>query len=268
MILSELILHGTIYAIAGAFAGLMSGILGIGGGIVVVPALLYIFEHSRDMPQNITMHLAAGTALAVMMFTSQSSIRSHLRLGEVLWQVFQRLWPGIVIGVIAGAVLASFIATRWLEIFFGLFLLAVAGKMLMGVAVKEGRGFPRNWINALVSFIIGFKSGLLGVGGGTLIIPYLTYCGVEVRKIAGVSSLCTMTVAVLGTIIFILTGWREAILPEYATGFVYWPAVLWVAIPSMLFAPVGAKLNYVLPIKQLRYGFVVVLIFTAINLLT
>lgn len=267
MILSELVIHGTIYALAGAFAGLMSGVLGIGGGIVVVPALLYIFQHSREMPQGLTMHMAAGTSLAVMLFTSQSSIRSHLRLGEVLWRVYHRLWPGIIIGVIAGALLASLISTYWLEIFFGLFLLAIAAKMLTGGNVKPGRSFPRAWVNALVSFVIGFKSGLLGVGGGTLIIPYLTYCGVETRKIAAVSALCTLTVALVGSLIFIITGLRETGLPPYTTGFVYWPAVLWVAIPSVLFAPVGAKLNYVLPIKQLRYGFIVVLIFTAINML-
>lgn len=268
MILGELIFHGTIYAMAGAFAGLMSGVLGIGGGIVVVPALLYIFQHNSAIPLESSMHLAAGTSLAVMMFTSQSSIRSHLRLGEVLWPVYNRLWPGVVVGVIVGAILSSWISTDWLKILFGLFLLFVAAKMGFGKNNTAGQTFPRAWINALVSFVIGFKSGLLGVGGGTLIIPYLTYSGVEPRKIAAVSALCTMTVAVLGTLIFILTGLKITGLPEYSTGFVYWPAVVWVAIPSMLFAPVGAKLNYVLPIKQLRYGFIVVLLFTAINLLT
>lgn len=265
--MAPLVLTALIYAAAGLFAGLMSGILGIGGGLVVVPALLYIFQHGSVIPAALSMHFAAGTSLAVMVFTSQSSIYSHLKLGDVLWRVYHRLWPGIGMGVITGSVCAYFIPMRALEIIFGLFLLAVGFKMLWGEDVAKQRQFPRRWINALVTFIVGFKSGLLGVGGGVLIIPYLTYCGVEARKIAAISSLCTMTVAVLGTLIFIITGRWETNLPAYATGFVYWPAVIWVAIPSVLFAPLGAKLNYSLPVNQLRYGFVVILLFTAGHLL-
>lgn len=267
MILSELAVNGSIYALAGAFAGLMSGIMGIGGGIVVVPALLFIFQHNPIFPPNLTMHLAAGTSLAIMLFTSQSSIRAHYRQGEILWNIYNRLWPGIIIGAVCGALLADQLPTRWLEILFGLFLLFVAVKMLSGMHITHPQQFPRPWINNLVSFVIGCKSGLLGVGGGALIIPYLNYCGVEMPKIAPVSALCTMTVAVIGTITFILTGLNEVGLPAYTTGYIYWPAVLCVAIPSSIFAPVGAKLTYVLPIQQLKYGFIVILFFTAIHLL-
>lgn len=263
----DFLLTALIYVAAGVFAGLMSGILGIGGGLVVVPALLYIFQHDALIPLKLSMHFAAGTSLAVMIFTSQSSIYSHLKLGDILWRVYNCLWPGIFVGVMVGSVSAYFIPTRVLEMIFGLFLLVVGFKMLWGEDVAKHRQFPRGWINALVTFIIGFKSGLLGVGGGVLVIPYLTYCGVEARKIAAVSSLCTLTVAVLGTLIFILTGSWESGLPTYATGFIYWPAVIAVALPSVLFAPLGAKLNYILPVKQLRYGFVVILFFTAWHLL-
>ncbi|KTD62265.1 sulfite exporter TauE/SafE family protein [Legionella spiritensis] len=267
MIIHEIITNGTIYAMAGAFAGLMSGILGIGGGIVVVPALLYIFQHNSEIPPLLAMHFAAGTSLGVMIFTSQASVRSHYKLGEILWKVYQRLWPGIVVGVIVGAFVASLIPIFWLQLLFGLFLLFVAFKMLLELKVTRTGKFPRTWVNTLVSLVIGFKSGLLGVGGGTLIIPYLTFCGVPTRKIPAVSALCTMTVAVLGTLVFYWTGSQESGLPSYATGYVYWPAVLWVAIPSVLFAPMGAKLNYHLPVKQLRYGFIIVLVCTAIDLL-
>lgn len=263
----DLLFTSLIYAVAGVIAGLLSGILGIGGGLVVVPALLAIFQQQAVIPPPLSMHFAAGTSLAVMIFTSQSSIYSHFKLGDILWGVYHRLWPGIFVGVIAGAVSAYFIPTRVLEIIFGLFLLLVGVKMLREEKVTRHRQFPRGWVNALVTGIIGFKSGLLGVGGGVLIIPYLTYCGVDTRKIAPVSSLCTLTVALLGTLIFILTGSRESGLPAYATGFIYWPAVVAVAIPSVLFAPLGAKLNYILPVKQLRYGFVVILFCTALTLL-
>ncbi|WP_019215826.1 sulfite exporter TauE/SafE family protein [Legionella tunisiensis] len=267
MILSEIAANGSIYALAGAFAGLMSGIMGIGGGIIVVPSLLFIFQHNPAFPSNLTMHIAAGTSLAIMLFTSQSSVRAHYRQGGILWSIYNRLWPGIVIGAVSGAILADQLPTHWLQILFGLFLLFVAFKMLSGMHIVRPQQFPRPWINNLISFLIGCKSGLLGVGGGTVIIPYLSYCGVEMPKITPVSALCTLTVAVLGTITFILTGLNEIGLPPYTTGYVYWPAVLCVAIPSSIFAPIGAKLTYILPIEQLKYGFIVILFLTAIDLL-
>lgn len=267
MILSEIVANGSIYALAGAFAGLMSGIMGIGGGIIVVPALLFIFQHHSAFPPEYTMHFAAGTSLAVMLFTSQSSVRAHFKRSDILWDVYNRLWPGIVLGSITGALLADQMPTHWLQILFGLFLLLVAIKMLSDIHVTRPHQFPRPWINRLISFLIGCKSGLLGVGGGTVIIPYLSYCGVEMKKIAPVSALCTMTVAVLGTITFIITGSNEAGLPAYTTGYVYWPAVLFVAIPSSFFAPIGANLTYTMPVKQLKYAFIVILFMTALDLL-
>ncbi|TAL59076.1 MAG: sulfite exporter TauE/SafE family protein [Legionella sp.] len=267
MIMADMLLHGAIYAFIGAFAGLMSGILGIGGGVVVVPGLVFLFQHSHIIPEDAIMHVAAGTSLAVMIITSQSSLRAHLKLGEVLWPVFKKLWLGIALGTIAGALLATLLSTYWLKIIFACFLFLIALKMLTDMHVAHPERFPPNWVNRLVSFLIGLKSGLLGVGGGVLIIPYLTYCGIEVRKIAPVSNLCTFTVAVVGTIAFTLTGFQEMRSVPFALGYVYWPAVLWVAIPSSLIAPWGAKLNYKLPIKQLKYGFIVILILTATKML-
>lgn len=252
---------------AGAFAGIMSGVLGIGGGIIVVPALVFIFKSDPYIPQDLVMHIAAGTSLAVMILTSQASVRAHGKRSDIQWGVFGRLWPGVVVGVIAGGLLADRLPTQWLKIILGVFLLFVSVKMATGKDFTHSKGFPRPWINALVSFIIGLKSGLLGIGGGALIIPYLTYCGIELRKIAAVSALCTMTVAVIGTIIFMLTGLNEPILPPFSTGYVYWPAVIALAIPSILLAPVGAEITYRLPVKHLVQIFVVILFFTAINLL-
>lgn len=256
-----------IYALTGIFAGLISGVMGIGGGIIVVPALLLIFQHNPDFPPNLLMHMAAGTSLAVMLFTSLSTIRAHYKLGGVQWTIFNRLWPGIVFGTIAGALLADQLPTYWLKILFGLFLLLVAFKMLSGIHVTHPHRLPPRWLNGLVSFLIGCKSGLLGVGGGTLIIPYLSYCGVEMKKIAPVSALCTMTVAIIGTITFMITGLHESGLPAYSTGFIYWPAVILLAVFSSILAPLGARLTYILPLHQLKYAFIVILFFTAIELL-
>ncbi len=267
MMLMELLIGGSVFILIGVFAGLMSGVLGIGGGVIVVPGLMFLFEYHKLIPEASVMHVAAGSSLAVMILTSQSSLRAHLKLGEVLWPIFNKLWPGIVVGVVCGVIISSFISTYWLKIIFAIFLLLVATKMLADwKAIRHAR-FPANWINRLVSFVIGLKSGMLGVGGGVLIVPYLTYCGIDPRKIAAVSNLCTLTVALLGTTLFIVSGTKEMASIAYATGYVYWPAVVAVAIPSMLSAPLGAKLNYILPIKHLKLVFIVVLIVTALNML-
>jgi uncharacterized membrane protein YfcA len=259
-------LAALLYLLAGSLTGLLSGILGIGGGVIVVPALLFIFEMDPTIPQALTMHLAAGSSLAVMLFTSFAAVRAHHQIEPILWDVYRRLWPGIVIGTIFGVIFAAQLSTSILKVLFALFLLFVAYKMLRTAKrVRQGH-FPPPWVNGLVSVFIGVKSGLLGVGGGVLVIPYLTHCGVEPRRIAAVSSLCTMTVAWIGTGMFMLT--QHAVNgPAYSTGYVYWPAVIWVAFASVLIAPLGARLSYVLPIHALRYAFVVVLLLTVVGLL-
>jgi uncharacterized membrane protein YfcA len=264
---TEIVITLLTYIGIGAFAGLMAGILGIGGGVIVVPGLLFVFEYNGLIPQELAMHTAAATSLAIMILTSQSSLRAHLKINKVLWSVFFSLSPGIIIGTISGALLANIIPTEGLKILFAIFLFLVAIKMITDVHVTHSHGFPSPLVHRLVSFLIGLKSGLLGVGGGVLIIPYLTYCGVAIRQMAAISNLCTLTVACIGTFVFIITGWQAMQVIPYATGYVYWPAVLAVAIPSTFFAPVGARLSYTVPQKQMKYGFIVILLITASSML-
>ena len=267
MILAEEILPWIIYLLIGAFAGLMAGVLGVGGGIIVVPGLVFVFQLTAIIPQKVIMHVAAGTSLAVMVVTSLASLRAHFKLGEILWSVFNKLWPGIVIGALVGATIAGWIPTAWLKIIFALFLFVVALKMVTTVHMSKAPQVPSIWVNRLISFLIGLKSALLGIGGGVLIIPYLTYCGVPVRQIAAVVNLCTLSIGFIGALIFMLTGHYEMKAIPYALGYVYWPAVLGVAVASSVTAPLGAQLNYLLPVIQLKYGFIVILLLTAINLL-
>ena len=267
MIESAILQNSAIFALTGAFAGLMSGILGIGGGLIVVPTLAYIFHHGHMIPPDMEMRVAAGTSLAIMIFTAQATVRAHQRQGTILWDIYQRLWPSVLIGTAVGALLADYLSTIWLKMILGLVLLVLAFKMLIHVHITHRPHTPSLWVNRLVNFVIGFQAGLLGIGGGALIIPYLIYCGIEPRKIPGVAALCTLTVAMIGTMVFIITGTNESGLPSGATGYVFWPAVFWVAIPSMLFAPMGAHMTYVLPIKQLKYGFSIILLLAALDLL-
>lgn len=262
----DLVLEGTIYLFLGIFSGLMAGVLGVGGGIIVVPGLIFLFRLHHIIPESAVMHVAAGTSLAVMIFTAIASLNAHYKLGEILWSVYKKLWSGIVVGTIIGAVTANLMPTDWLEIIFALFIFCVAFKMLADMHVTHAQSWPRPWVNRLISTLIGFNAGLLGVGGGLMIIPYLTYCGLAMQKISALSNLCTLTIAIVGTAIFIFTGWQDMHNIPYSFGYVYLPAALSIAIPSSVIAPFGTKLNYLLPVKQLKYGFIVLLFITAITL--
>lgn len=260
---------GLIYIAAGIFAGLISGLMGVGGGMVVVPALIFIFQHRMILPQDIVMPLAIGTSLAIMVVTAQSTLRVHYKKNNIDWTLYKRLAPGIILGTIVGALLADELPTKLLKLLFASFLIFIALKMIfdMRKTTLPVHNFPKMWINRLISFFIGCQSGLLGIGGGALIIPYLNYCGLDLKKITPISALCTITVAFIGTLTFIIIGLFQAELPPYSLGFVYGPAVLGIAIPSSFLAPIGARLTYVLPVKNLKYCFIVLLLATTIELL-
>ncbi|MDR3504231.1 MAG: sulfite exporter TauE/SafE family protein [Legionella sp.] len=261
------ILHGVIYLLIGAFTGIVAGLFGIGGGLVVIPSLVLVFQQMGVIPANMIMHVAVGTSLAIMIITSLSAVRSHHKVGNVLWSVLQKLWPGLVAGTISGSVLAAKIPNAWLKTFFGIFLLFVAIKMLFDKPNEHSESFPKQWIIFIICFFIGLTSGLLGVGGGILIVPFMTYCGIPARKIAGISNSCAFTIALIGTITFIITGLHETAAIPYTLGYVYWPAILLVGATSSMFAPIGTKLHYKLPVHQLKYGFIVLLILTSLKML-
>ena len=258
------------YGLVGIFAGTMSGLLGLGGGIIVVPALIYLFQQNQAIGgTELTTHLAVGTSLAVMVFTSESALRAHLQRSSILWSVYQRLWPGLVTGTLVGVLLSDSLPTDWFKTFLGTFLLFVALKMGFAKEPTEEKPlhFPPQGLHHGFCFLMGCLSALLGIGGATLLIPYLNYCNLPLKKIAPISVLCTMTVAFVGSLLLIITGFRASDLPPYATGFVYWPAVICIALASRYFAPIGAKLTYILPVKQLKYAFLLLVLVTAFNLL-
>lgn len=255
-----------LYMLAGCFTGFLSGLFGLGGGIIVVPALLSIFHLTHAIPDALCMHFAVGTSLAIMLWTALASIHAHTKQGAILWPVFFRLIKGVIIGVIIGGIVANFISTEVLKLIFGIFLILISWKIIHSIHQTHAHGFPRPLIHHLVSFAIGFKSGLLGVGGGALIIPYLTWCGVDIRKIASISAACTLIVSLFGSLVFSLTGLETNQHIPFTIGHIYWPAVLFMAIPSMLTARIGARLNYKLPVKQLRIIFAVILFITGVNM--
>jgi uncharacterized membrane protein YfcA len=268
MILSTIIASGGMYVLSGSLAGFIAGLFGIGGGVILVPALIFIFQHDSAVPPNLVMHIAAGTSLAVMFLTSQASLKIHYRLNGILWNIYRRLYPGLILGTIVGVLFSSHLSTKLLQHVFALFLLLVGAKMICSKSIAHlNHRFPVPWINRLASFVIGFSSGLLGIGGGTLVTPYLNFMGVELRKTVALSALTTMTIAFLGSLTCIIVGWAQPNLPAYSTGYIYWPAVMWLVLLSSFFAQLGAKLAYLLPARYLQYGFAFLLFLVAIHLL-
>jgi len=243
-----------LYLALGAFAGVMAGLLGVGGGLIIVPVLAWILrgQHINDA---IIMHLAIGTSLATIVVTSISSVRAHHQRGAVLWPVVWQLTPGIVIGAWLGAAVADALPSAALSRIFALFVLAVAAQMAFGAKPAPHRGLPGAVGMTVTGGVIGVVSAIVGIGGGSLTVPFLTWCNTAMRQAVATSAACGLPIALAGAIGFIVTGLNAADRPAWSLGYVYGPALAGVAFASMLLAPLGAKLAHTLPTEVLKKVF-------------
>ncbi len=256
-----------IYLSAGAVAGILAGLLGIGGGLVIVPVLLWVFGLQR-VPSGIAPHLAVGTSLATIVFTSLSSIRAHHRHGAVRWDVARSLIPGIVAGALAGALIAGWMSGPWLQRLFALFVVTVGVRMLRGAAGVVARtGLPGVGGMAAAGGGIGALSSMVGIGGGTLTVPFLAASGVGMREAVATASACGLPIALAGSIGFAVVGWGHPGLPAGALGFIHLPAALAVVAASVPCARTGAHLAHRLPLVALRRLFAVLLLVVGARLL-
>ncbi len=251
-----LILFG--YLLLGCMAGMIGGLLGLGGGIVIVPAVLFLFIQ-QDFPAEILMHMAVATSLATIIFTSMSSTIAHHSRGAVLWQQVKLLVPGIMIGGILGAVIADHMQSDFLRLGFGIFELFVAFQIWFSIKPSAQRELPQKKGMVVAGGGIGALSTLLGIGGGTITVPFLVWCNVNMRNAVATSAACGLPIAVVGTAAMIFTGWNNEYLPYGAIGYVYWPAAVVIVVTSILFAPLGAKLAHKMPVVMLKRIFAVVL---------
>ncbi|MEF1310171.1 sulfite exporter TauE/SafE family protein [Vibrio mytili] len=250
----------------GAFVGVMAGLLGIGGGLIVVPALLYLLPLAGISPE-LSMHMALATSLASIIVTSASSTLNHLKLGNVDVFVVKWLMPGVVVGGFLGASLAEWIPTHYLPKIFGVIVLCLAIQMLRSIKITSGKPMPTSAVTMCYGAGIGIVSSLAGIGGGSLSVPFLNKHGVEMRKAVGSSSVCGCVIAIAGMIGFVLHGVNIENLPAYSLGYVYLPALLAIAMTSMLTTKVGAKLATTLPTAMLKKIFAVFLMFVAATML-
>jgi len=256
------------YLATGVISGLLAGLLGVGGGVVIVPALILLFAHLGFAPDLIA-HLAVGTSLATIIGTGLTSALAHNRRGGVRWEIFRRLAPGIVLGAWVGAAIAGFLPQIWLQRVFGVFLLIVGTRMLWSRPADPSRqpSVPGALGLAAAGGGIGALSAIVGIGGGSLTVPYLARVGLSMRQAVGTSSACGLPIALAGTLGFMVIGWGKAGLPVGSTGFVHWPAVGAILLASMPIAPFGARLAHSLPIPILTRIFGVLLVGVAARLL-
>jgi uncharacterized membrane protein YfcA len=243
----------------GAVAGVLAGLLGIGGGLVIVPMLVFCLTWQK-VPQEHIMHLALGTSMASIIFTSVSSFYAHHKRGAVYWLIVRRIVPGILIGTFLGTIFASSLTTRYLKAFFVVFLYYVAATMLTNHKPKPSRELPGKAVMFGVGNVIGVVSSLVGIGGGSLSVPFMIWCNVPVHNAIGTSAAIGFPIAVAGTAGFILNGLRASNLPEFSLGYLYLPALAGIVCASVLTAPFGVRLAHALPVAQLKRVFAILLL--------
>jgi len=238
----------------GAIAGTLAGLLGIGGGIIIVPVLALVFS-AQGISTDVLMHVSIGTSLATIVITSISSILAHQKHQAIVWSVFRRITPGILAGGFLGAFLAKMIAGDTLRLIFGFFMLIVAAQMIFGNTTKPHRQLPKTFGLLLTGTGIGTMSALMGVGGGSMSVPFLTWCNMTIRNAIATSSAIGLPIALAGVTGFILSGWGVAHRPVWSLGFVNLPAFFSIVVASTIFAPLGAKITHRISPKRLKLFF-------------
>jgi uncharacterized membrane protein YfcA len=254
------------YVALGAVAGFFAGLLGVGGGAIMVPVLAMMFA-AQGFPEAHLMHLALGTSMATIVFTSISSFRAHHKHGAVIWPIVKAIAPGIVVGTLLAAQVAARVPTKPLAIFFAAFISYVAVQMILNIKPKPSRQLPGPFGMFGVGTLIGGISALVAIGGGSLSVPFMTWCNVKVHQAIGTSAAIGFPIALAGTIGYMISGYGAAGLPSGSFGFIYLPALGATVVTSMLVAPFGAKVAHSLPVATIKKVFAGVLILLSAKML-
>jgi uncharacterized membrane protein YfcA len=248
-----------IYLLTGAFVGFFAGLLGIGGGLIIVPVLVTMFT-VQDFPADRIIHMALGTTMATIIFTSIASLRTHHQHGAVDWQIVKNITPGIFLGTLGGATLAGSMTGQLLSIIFVIFIFYAATQMLLQFRPSPMFQLPGKIGLLLAGTVIGALSSLVAIGGGLLSVPFLTLCKIKLQRAIGTAAAIGFPIALAGTIGYVANGLMQSeTLPNDSLGYIYLPALIWLASASMLMAPLGARLTHSTKTVILRTIFVVLL---------
>ncbi len=246
-------------AVLGVGTGFLAGLLGIGGGMIMVPFLTIILSNRGVMP-DLAVKMAIATSMATIIFTSLSSVRAHHKRGAVRWDIVKRLAPGIVVGSIIGSLgVFALLKGSYLAIFFGLFVGFSATQMFLDKKPKPTRQMPGTAGQFAAGSFIGFLSGLVGAGGGFISVPFMTWCNVAIHSAVATSAALGFPIAVANVVGYIFSGLHVQNLPPASFGYIWLPALVVIAICSFLVAPLGAKAAHSLPVRKLKRVFASIL---------
>lgn len=252
-------------ALLGSVAGFLAGLLGIGGGLVIVPALVYLLPSLGFSGENL-MPVAIATSLASIVFTSTSATFAHHKSGNIPWPIARQLMFTIAGGALFGAYVADSLSDETLTYIFSVAVTILASYMILPIRMVKSKPLPAPWLIKLIGFGTGYISSLMGIAGGAIMVPTLTYFSMSIRHAIGIATACGFVVAVFGALGFIFTGLDQKDLPAWSLGYIYLPALLGIILTSSLFAPFGVKMAAKLPVRYLKRIFAAFLILVAIRM--
>lgn len=246
-------------ALLGLGAGFLAGLLGIGGGMLMVPFITLILSH-RSVSPGLAVKMAIATSMATIIFTSLSSVRAHHQRGAVRWDIVQRLAPGIVAGSMIGSLgVFALLKGTSLAIFFGLFVSFSAMQMFLDKKPQPTRQMPGTAGQLAAGGFIGFISGLVGAGGGFISVPFMTWCNIAIHNAVATSAALGFPIAVANALGYVLSGQDVAGLPAGSFGYIWLPALGVIAACSVLTAPLGARTAHRIPVARLKRVFACIL---------
>jgi uncharacterized protein len=255
-----------VYLLMGLFVGFFAGLLGIGGGLILVTLMVYVFT-LQGFPADRLLHLALGTSITSIVFTSISSLRAHHKHGAVRWDILRIAVPGLVVGTLLGTVVADHLKSKYLAIFFVVFVYYSAVRMFANVKPKPTRQLPGKAGMTAAAVVVGIISSLVGVGGGVMTIPLMSHCNVPMRQAIGTSAALGLPIAIAGTVGFMATGLGKDHLPALSVGYVYLPALAGIVIGTFITVPWGAKMTHRMPVTTLTKIFAVIMFVLATRML-
>jgi uncharacterized membrane protein YfcA len=239
----------------GAVVGFAAGLLGIGGGMMLVPFLTMLLPLA-GLPGSVIIHAAIATSMATIVFTSMSSLRAHHKRGAIRWDIVAVMGPGLIVGgILSGGAIFSYLSGAWLSLVFGVFVAYSALRMLVGKAPPPSNVLPGKVATAGAGVGIGFVSGLLGAGGGFLSVPFMVRGNVAMHNAVATSAALGFFIAIANSAGYIFSGFSETSGEPGMLGYIYWPALLVVSGMSVLTAPLGARCAHALPVKALKRAF-------------
>jgi len=253
-------------ALLGAVVGFFAGLLGIGGGLIIVPVLIYLLP-LLGISAELAFPMALATSLASIIFTSSSAAFAHHKNGNIPWRIAKKLVITVAIGAILGAIIAGMLSLKALTIIFASAVLILAAYMFLSIKVERTATLPTNWLLQLIGLFTGVLASLMGIAGGAILVPILMYYSLSIRQAIGVATASGIVVALFGALGYVIIGFGQSKLPTWSIGYIYLPALLGIVLTSSLFAPLGVKAGAKLPLRYLKKGFALFLMLVAIKMI-